>query len=489
MYFLLLTCAVLTLPLRRRRLTPDALPAFDWATREFADARLGDRRRTDRLVSFAAQIAENPTGSIPQQTGSWADAKAAYDFLDNPHVCFSAIASPHWQHTRDCPPGRYLILEDTTEIAWRLGRQIDGAAPLGNGSGQGFLLHSGLMVGAAREDIHGLAAQAIHYRQPAPANETDAQRVKRQRESAIWLQVIQDIGVPPPQVEWVHVLDRGGDNFEVFAQVRACRTECVVRASVLHRKVEGVSQTAVEPTTGGPVETVELREYLRELPLAGSYTLDLRARPKEPARKAKVEVRFGQVRMAPPRICSVAVKHAAPVVLSVVWVKEVNSRAKKPVEWVLYSSLAVRTLAEAQQVIGYYEQRWIIEEWHKALKSGCAVEARQLKEASRIERLVGILSVVAVRLLQLRGLARSEPQRAAREVVPALYLRVLQCSKGMQGQDWTVRRFFHEVARLGGWLGRKGDGEPGWITIWKGWAQLAWLVRGYELGRASPSLV
>jgi transposase-like protein/transposase Tn5 family protein len=485
MCLLLLTLTAMTMPARRGRQPPAALPSFDWATQQFADARLGDSRRADRLITLAAQIAENPTGSIPQQTGTWADAKAAYDFLDNPHVSFTAIASPHWLQTRQCQPGRYLILGDTTEIAWRLGRQIDGAGPLGNGSGQGFLLHSGLMVGACTEEVHGLAAQTIRYRQPAPADETDCQRVKRQRESEVWLRVIQDVGVPPPGVEWVHVLDRGGDNFEVFAKVRECRTECVVRASVLHRKVEAVTQAGVGPGAAGGVEPAELKEFLQGLPLAGGYTLELRARPKEPARKAKVEVRFGAVRMPPPRICSAAAKREGPVELSVVWVKEVDSKAKKPVEWVLYSSLAVRTFAEAQQVIGYYEKRWIIEEWHKALKSGCALEARQLKEASRIERLVGILGVVAVRLLQLRGLARSEPLRAAGEVVPALYLRVLQGAKGLLGQDWTVRRFFHEVAKLGGWLGRKGDGEPGWITIWRGWAQLALLVRGYELGRTT----
>jgi hypothetical protein len=485
MCLLLLTFAAMTTPAPRGRQTRAALPSSDWASQEFADARLGDSRRTDRLITFAAQVAENPTGSIPQQAGCWADAKAAYDFLDNPHVSFTAIASPHWQQTRNCQPGRYLILGDTTEVAWRLGRQIDGAGPLGNGSGQGFLLHSGLMVGAGTEEVHGLAAQVIRYRQPAPANETDSQRVKRQRESEVWLQVIGDAGVPPPQVEWVHVLDRGGDNFEVFAKVRECQAQCVVRASVLHRKVEVVSRAGA---AAEPAEVAELKEVLGDLPLAGSYTLQLRARPKEPARAAKLEVRYGLVRMPPPRVCAAAVKGEGPVPLSVVWVKEVGGKAKKPVEWVLYTSLAVRTFEEAQEVIGYYEKRWIIEEWHKALKTGCALEARQLKEASRLERLVGVLGVVAVRLLQLRGLARGEPLLAAAEVVPALYLRVLQCSKGMQGQDWTVRRFFHEVAKLGGWLGRKGDGEPGWVTIWKGWAQLALLVRGYELGRASTLL-
>ena len=139
---------------------------------------------------------------------------------------------------------------------------------------------------------------------------------------------------------------------------------------------------------------------------------------------------------------------------------------KEPIDWVLLTSLPVRTLEEAMEVIGYYEKRWLIEEWHKALKTGCQVEGRQLKTSHRLEALTGLLSVVAVRLLQLKEVGRRQPGRAAVELVPARYVELVRRARGRGPVgEWTVRDFFRGVAGLGGFLGRKGDGEPGWIVI------------------------
>lgn len=466
--------ALLFTPLTKRALSEDALLSpQDWAAVQFQDASLGDVRRTQRLLTYAAQAAQHPSGSIPQQTQDWTQAKATYNLLDNDHVTFQAVASPHWQRTRQCDPGQYFILEDTSEISWRKGRQIEDTAPLGNGSGHGFLLHSALLVSATTDDIHGLAAQTIHYRQAKPAHENDSQRVKRERESQVWLTVIDAIGTPPVGVQWVHVLDRGGDNFEVFCKVRQHHTDCVVRAAVLSRKIV---------TPAG--DTRPLRDYLSTLPVVGSYQLPLRARPQQAARTATVAVSYGSVVMPQPRFCSPWAKLEEPLPLNVVCARETGGPSKGSIAWVLYTTLPVGRLAEALAVIAAYEKRWQIEEWHKALKSGCQLERRQLKRAHRVEVLLAILGVVAVRLLQLRGLARSAPERAAAEVVPPLYLVVLKRARGIPvGQQWTVGRFFRELAKLGGFLGRKGDGEPGWQTIWRGWEQLVILLRGYELGR------
>jgi hypothetical protein len=468
--------ALLLAPLTKRSLAQDALlSATDWAFLHFHKARLGDIRRTRRLLAFAAQAAEHPAGSIPQQTQDWTAAKATYNFLDNPHVTFQAVASPHWQWTRQqCSPGQYLILEDTTEISWQKNRQVQDTAPVGKGTTHGFLLHSALLVSATTDDIRGLAAQTIHYRQPKPAKENDSQRVKRQRESQVWLTVIDAIGQPPAGVQWVHVLDRGGDNFEVFCRVRHHHTDCVVRAAVLPRNIitpQGTTQT--------------LRGYVATLAVAGTYQLVLRARPKQAARTATVAVSYGAVLMPRPHFCSPWAKQEEPVPLNVVCAREQDGPAKGAIAWVLYTTLPVGNLEQALAVIGAYEKRWQIEEWHKALKSGCQLERRQLKKARRVEVLLGVLGVVAVRLLQLRSVARSAPERAAQEVVPLLYVKVLQRARRIPvGQPWSVGRFFRELAKLGGFLGRKGDGEPGWQTIWRGWEQLVILLRGYELGKA-----
>jgi hypothetical protein len=163
---------------------------------------------------------------------------------------------------------------------------------------------------------------------------------------------------------------------------------------------------------------------------------------------------------------------------------EVNApKGAEPIEWVLITSIPVENFDDAWRILGYYEKRWLIEEWHKALKTGCRLECRQLKSKGGLERIAGLLSVVAVRLVQLKSAARTTPDRPAREVVPLSWIRMLLAARKRSKltATMTIGEFYREVAKLGGFLGRKSDGEPGWITIWRGWQKLYLLVRGAEL--------
>ena len=139
-------------------------------------------------------------------------------------------------------------------------------------------------------------------------------------------------------------------------------------------------------------------------------------------------------------------------------------------------------------MIGSYEKRWLIEEWHKALKTGCGVERRQLHTSPGLEALTGVLSVVAVRLVQMRELGRREPERPARELVPTVALELVHRARRGRGrpEDWTIHDFLRGVAGLGGFLGRESDDEPGWITIWRGWDALNWMLQGPHLARRPP---
>jgi hypothetical protein len=436
---------------------------------------LGDRRRTERLIQVAEQVANHPAASFPKQMRSWGDLKAAYRLFDALEVTFQAIAGPHWRQTRCVQPGRYLVLADTTEIDFGYHRDIEGLSRIGNGSSTGFLLHNALLVESRSQALVGVAAQTIHYRQPRPKKESTSQRLKRERESRVWGEVIDQVGPPREGIEWVHVCDRGADDFEVFCHLRQNRSHWVVRASSRHRLI-------LTPDGG----KTPLDEYLRTLPVAGSYELHLRARPRQAARVAKLEVRFAPLEMPVPRHRSSYVQslNPEPIPMWVVWVREVDPpKDQPPIEWVLYTSLPVKTFDDAWQIVEYYECRWLIEEYHKALKSGCSVQDRLLRSADRLEAMVGLMSVVAVRLLQLKSVARYEPDRPARSVVPPLWLEMLKAARKNLRRVWdlTIHQFYRELAKLGGFLGRRHDGEPGWITIWRGWEELHTLVRGAEL--------
>jgi hypothetical protein len=446
-----------------------------WAEQQFSNCQLGDKRRTKRLMQVAQQVANHPAASFPEQTASWGDLKAAYRLFDCQDVTFEAIAGPHWKQTCAVGPGRYLVLGDTTEIDFGYKRAIDGLSEIGNGSGRGFLLHNALLVEPQNQTLIGVAGQTIHYRQAVPKKENAAQKFKRERESRVWGDVIDQVGPPPQGAQFIHVLDRGADNFDVYCHLLQNGDDWVVRASSLHRVII---------TPDG--ESTPLKEYLPTLPVAGTYEMKLRARPKQAARTAKLEVRYGPLNMPVPRHKSSYVKelNPAPVAMSVVWVREIDPpRGAKPIEWVLYTSLGVATFDDAWLVVEYYECRWLIEEYHKALKTGCSVQKRLLRDTGRLEAVVGLMSVVAVRLLQLKSVARSEPDRPARQVVPPLWLTMLKAvrKKLTRVHDLTIHQFYRELAKLGGFLGRRSDGDPGWITIWRGWETLNTLVQGAQL--------
>ena len=451
------------------------IEAAEWSQEQFADCQLGDRRRTKRLIKVAEQVTNDPSASFPDQMKSWGDLKAAYRLFDCEDVTFEAIAGPHWRQTRAVEPGRYLVLADTTEIDFGYHREIDGLSEIGNGSGRGFLLHNGLLVEAESQSVIGVAGQTIHYRKPKPKKENAAQRVKRQRESRVWGDLIDQIGPPGEGVQLVHVCDRGADDFEVFCHLQQNHGDWVVRAASLHRHV----------ITPGD-EKMPLQEYLGSLPVAGQYELSLRARPGQPARTATLEVSFGRLAMPIPKHKSSYVKSLdpQPIEMSVVWVREIDAPVEaSAIEWVLYTSLPITTFEEAWQAVSDYECRWLVEEYHKALKTGCSVQRRLLRETDRLEAMVGLMSVVSVRLLQLKSVARSDPDRPARDVVPRLWLLMLKAvrKKLRRVHDLTIYEFYREVAKLGGFLGRRSDGEPGWITIWRGWEKLNTLVQGAQL--------
>lgn len=452
-----------------------ALDSKTWARQQFADCDLGDKRRTKRLVKMAERIANNPAGSFPEEMEQWADLKAAYRLFDREEVTFDAIATRHWEATRQQKSGRYLILNDTTEIDFGKHRKVQGLGPTGKGTGRGFLLHNALMVDGQSKAVLGLAGQAIHYRRPASKKENTSQRLKRSRESEVWGRVIDQVGPAQEAARYVHVCDRGADNFEVFCHVMENRSDWVIRACSIHR-------TILTPSD----ESRSLSTYLETLPLSGKYTLELRSRKNQPARTATLEVRYGPLRMPVPRQKSPYIRRLdpAPIRMWVVWVREVDCpEGVEPVEWVLYTSLPVKSFHDAWQIIEYYEARWLVEEYHKALKSGCSVTKRALQTPARLEAMVGLLCVVAVRLLQLRSLARTEPERPAEEVVPRLWLAMLSVARKRKcpTTGLTIGEFYRELAKLGGFLGRRHDGQPGWITIWRGWEKLNTLVCGAEL--------
>jgi hypothetical protein len=330
------------------------------------------------------------------------------------------------------------------------------------------------MVRPDGREIVGLAGQVIHYRRPVKREPGGAQRVRRMdRESVIWSQVVDQIGSAPEGVRCLHVFDRGSDQFELYCRMARHDTGWVVRACQLTRHILAPAR-----------QRIALAGYLAGLPVAGTYTLNLPANQQQTARTAEMEVRFGPLTIPRPKHISAWVKESGieEITMWVVESREIDPpQGTKAARWVLLCSDEVRNFAVAWQMLEHYEKRWLIEEFHKALKSGCRLEERQYEAAQRLEAVTGVLSVLAVRLLQLKTIARDEPQRPAQQVVPLRWIRMLQAlRKRPPKAPWTVRDFYRELAKLGGFLGRKSDGEPGWMTLWRGFEKLHLCLRGAD---------
>jgi hypothetical protein len=273
----------------------------------------------------------------------------------------------------------------------------------------------------------------------------------------------------------VHVGDRAADIWSVFRDCLAQGTDFVIRVQQQHRQV-WLSET----------EPLAVAELVAHLPVQGSQTVPVAQRGGRAARQAQVQIRAGIVQVPPPRSEG---SHAAALPVGLVVVEERDAPAgSEPLHWLLWTSLPVADLAAAQQCIGWYRLRWLVEDYHQCLKTGCRLEQRQLRTADELERLLGILGPVAAYLLQMRHVARQLPSAPAVRYQPVLLVQVVARLAGAAPTELTCAQFWQTVARRGGWLGRTGDGPPGWKTVWAGWQSIQTLVEGVTLAtQLSPT--
>ena len=460
------------------------LIAGQWARQQFGSAQLGDKRRTERAVKLAEAVASAAGSSLPALCGRWKDAKAAYRLLGKEQVTFDSLSRPHRRLTlswaRECAV--VLHVSDTTTLSFAYRAAQDLGPTTGGGGGRGMLLHSTLAVdvGGGTEAVPrvlGLSAQQLWARQTdsAPAVE-----------SSKWAGAVGQIGPPPPSVRWVHVGDCESDCWEAIEACRSNGMGFAVRACQ-DRQVIGGHARAGEAVPGGPKTT--LFELLDRQPVLGGKTLWVRGRKGRQPRWAKLAVSATPLTLLAPKNWPdkphrKGVPRPPALACWAVRVHEVDPPAgQDAIEWVILTDEPVADLEAALRVVFWYSCRWLIEEYHKCLKTGCRAEDRQLETADRLGALLGMLSVVAVRLLQLKHQARCDPQRPAKDLVPEEYVQVLAAHRKMKSSNPSVREFWRAVAQMGGFLARTGDGDPGWLTLWRGWQKLDTLVEGARIAR------
>jgi len=467
-----------------------------WAEKHFGEVELGDLRRDQRAVEIAAAMAANPDKSIPQIFLRPYDVKAAYGLFKRAEATPDNLQAAHRELVIEemKKPGRYLLLEDTSEMTWPGQAPIEGLGPIGTGAEglQGFHLHSTLAVrwrmeppeaehwpGRAAVEVLGLADQQYYVRQARPEGEkkNDSKAMKRrERESQLWERAGFEIGEAPAgeEVAWIRVADRGADIYEMMVSCAALGHHFVIRAAQNRSLTDEQGRAHV----GKLFETARAPEAL------GEFKLALRARPGQAARRAEMKVSAVEVYLRSPQRPGKGAGYLPPIKCTAVRVWEEQApEGIEPLEWMLLTDLEVQSFAQALEVALIYSTRWLIEEFHKALKSGgTKAEDLQLETAEALFAAIAIKSVVALRLIELRERVRIMPDAPAAESgLAELELDVLRATLNRPLK--TVKEVALAVGRLGGHMNRKGDGMPGFITLFRGMSKLNDLVEGVRISR------
>jgi hypothetical protein len=354
---------------------------------------------------------------------------------------------------------------------------------------QGFHLHSALAVrwrweadetnrwpGRPAVEVLGLPSQHYHLRQlrpkGEPANHSKLAKL-RARESQWWIEAGETIGPAPEneEVEWTRVCDRGAD---IYEQMVSCK-------ELGHRFVIRAAQDRCLANEQGRAVTGKLFATVRSQPALGQFALELRSRPGQPARTAQLQVSAVEVWLRAPQRPGKGPGYLPPVRCTAVRVWEAAPPpGVEALEWILLTDWTVTSYAQALEVALVYSTRWLIEEFHKALKTGTKAEELQLETAEALFAAIAIKSVVALRLLDLREAVRLAPDAPAEQAgLSELELSVL--SESVARPLKTVRDVALAIGRLGGHMNRKGDGMPGWITLFRGMAKLNDLVEGARI--------
>jgi hypothetical protein len=462
----------------------------------FPDISFGDKRLDRRFANVAGAMLSHPEESLPDKFLSPKDYFAALDFLNHPAVTHDHLLGTHQVALLDrleqVGPPVVLLLHDTTDLDFSGHKTLAAdTGQIGNGGGRGWLCHNSLAVDPHSRFIFGLAHQILHVRPVVGKGEPVAvKRERADRESRLWLQAIDAIGPAPKGKLWVHVADRGADIFELLQALHDRGQHYVIRSC--HNRA-----LVVRPNASGQMELAEgdesaailphlLHDRLRTLPGGASWTVRVGATSKRQGREATVQASYCRVELKPPHVRKGNYRREAVSVWAVrVW--EVNPPAgEEPLEWVLLTDQEITQAESLRQVVGWYECRPVIEEFHKGQKSGVGIEKLQLQDAGSVQAAIALLSVVALALVNLRAAARDAQQadRPAEQVVPRLWVRVLSIWRYKELRPLSVRQFTLALARLGGHLNRKSDGLPGWITLWRGWERLHTML-DYELSRST----
>lgn len=451
--------------------------AKDWVEEEFNKVKLGDERLKKRLYEIGRDFYRNPTANIPQACNSRARTKAAYRFLDNLETNMKKILQSHYEMTKSRFGEKKIILavQDTTDLDYSTHPGTENLGPIAGyiENPTGLKLHNTMAFSEEGTPLGLLNVQCwSREKKEFGQGKNRKKRNLEEKESIKWIKsykALEEVQKESPQNMIVSVCDREGDIYELFeiAEQKLDSPKLLVRAAQNRCVIS---------------EQGYLWEYMQTIEVSMIQEITVPRKPNQPARNAQLNIRFAPVEIKAP----LTKRDKKNILLWSVYVAEKDPPPNvKPLEWMLLTTVPVNDIETALKIVKWYMQRWGIEIYHKTLKSGCKIENRQFGNAKRIKTCLAIDMVIAWRIYYLTKLGRETPN------VP--------CTIFFEESEWkaltayvtknsnppltppTLGEAIRMVASIGGFLGRKGDGNPGVTTLWRGMICLSsitemWLV-------------
>ena len=436
----------------------------DWAEQEFGETELNDERLNRRLLTLARDFYERPQANLPQACQSRAKTRAAYRFFDHPKAMMDKLLQSHYEATlkRITEEKIVLVVQDTTTVNYSAHPLTEGLGPISPKSQGvvGLVLHDSMAFNLAGTPL-GLLDVQCWTRDPKQFGKRQFRHELsiEHKESQKWLKSFHKLGEAQkrcPKTTLISVADREADIYELFhlALKNGSGAQLLVRAEHNRLLADGHGR---------------LWEHMARQPVAGTAVISVPRQGKRVPREARLEVRFGRVKLTPPS----RKLEFNELDISAIVAQEIDCPPGiEPLEWMLLTTVAVENFDEAVEKLSWYAKRWGIEVYHRTLKSGCKIEERQLGSADRLEACLAIDMVVAWRIFHLAKLGRETPDVPCSVFFEeaewkALYCFVRQDPKPPD-QPPTLREAVRMVASLGGFLGRRSDGEPGTKSLWLG---------------------
>lgn len=443
---------------------------------EFARVELGDERLKHRLGLLVSALQDAPDRSFPSALACDAELEAAYRFFNNGRVTLDRLIEPHVAATakRAELVKSVVVVHDTTEFRFEGRKQRAGLGRIA-GDGQGFFGHFALVLNGEDRAPLGLGGILTYAREFRSRHKNETPPSQRDAmppgESARWRELIDDVQRRMAHMVPVHVMDREADDFAVLSGLADDGVRFVVRLNAARRRrgsAPDFGKLAVPIETMLELAPITTTREVRLSPRAGKRGgVSERIHPPREGRLAKLSISAKTVELLPPerskrpnlRVAVIRVVETAP------------PADEAPVEWMLVTTEPIETTEQVLRIVDVYRARWTIEEYFKALKTGCAIERRQLESLHALLAALGMFAPLAVRLLALRSYARSAPDAPASRILTENELIALRTIGRIKlSETPTAQDALHAVAALGGHL--KRNGEPGWIVLARGFEKL-----------------